>query len=977
MKPVRESANLPCLLYFIILSLISGAPAPANAQPVVTRNPSLRGAQIPLRLPNGRISRPSTHAFRYLDTIRVRFHDEGNAPNRPLKTPLQKSGSLTAAQTSNELSPITQIVSDRELIQRGVPELKRIYTQKKLGFQIYRLSDPAKRDEAIAHLRQMPEVRYAEPVQRIRLLNLPPPNDSYYGVYDTTSAKLDESHKWLYQWNLPLIHALEAWSVFPNKYFSAADKKKAPGPKIAVIDTGIDYLHPDFVNAGGVAGNNTEPSDVINGGQLDLAEGYDFYYDIDDPADDYGHGTHVSGIIGAATNNGAGIAAIGYPSQIMPLKVTDPTGDGDDIDVINALIWAADHGAMVANLSLALNGGYSQGLQDAIDYCWSKNMLVVAAAGNDGVDYVRRYPAACNKVLAVAASGYADNTGDAYPESPASYTNSGLYVGIAAPGGDASYWNTGELGLPGFNIEAFTLIWSTVPTYFVPAITDLNYTYEQGTSMASPHAAGLAILYAASKGFTQQSADAPRKIVRAIQRGADNFIGRTDGGWHPSGGYGRINALATITDKFGASRNLNDVNPDTPGGVTGQVTYYGTPILNASLKLNAAGRKKYTANSKDDGTYRIPNVVAGTYTLTCKWQNITLNRTIVVENGCDTMATDFALEATPSVAVAVSPKTVNLAWGGSTTFTTTVTGSTNQNVVWSIVSGPGAIDANGKYTAPASGTNATTVMVKAASVADTTKSDTASISLPTIPKTLTFNANPVTGGTVSTGTLKLSDPAPVGGTIVTLTSSNTGVATVPATVTVLANSDTATFSVTTVTVNADTVVNITATGGGLSIVAPLTIKKPVVATAVRINSGGSAYTSAGNAVFLADTYYLSGQTVTRTGITISNSPDPSLYMTLRFDANFGYSIPVPNGTYTVKLHFAETSPPFSGINKRKFNVTMNGTVVYSGLDVFAEAGAANKALIKTNTVTVTNGKLDISFAVTVGTNAFVNAIEVY
>ncbi len=595
----------------------------------------------------------------------------------------------------------------------------------KLGIQVYHMPDATQLNTYLTALRRMPEVLYAEPNYHFILLS--DPNDPYYSKIETITSDpkhvLFEGDEWRYQWPLLFVQAVAAWGVWPKTYYTATTKP-ANSVKVAVIDTGVDKTHPDFINAGGTS------TDALYGGQLDLADSRDFFGGsiTANPADDYGHGTHVTGIIAAATNNSVGIAALGFPSQVMVLKVTDPSGDGDDADVVTAMIWAADHGAMVINMSIAVNGGYSQALQDAVNYCWGKNALIVAAAGNDGVDYVRRYPAACDKVLAVAATTFA-SAGTIPPyEANTSYSNSGLYVGIAAPGGDATFWNgTSGLGT-GLQEELYTQVWSTTPTYPV-ALTEAgllenNYGYLEGTSMASPHVAALASLYAGYKGYTQSTAQAPLLMMRAIQKGSDNIAGRSDGGWTTAVGHGRINALATLQDTFGDGRGAT-----TPGCITGQVTYYGTPVQNASVTATLQGtNRSFNADSKEDGNYRLANVPAGTYNVSCQYFGIIKNSVITVLAARDSPANDFEMDAS-NIVVTVTPHTVTINSGDTYPFSATVTGTSNTGVLWSVIDGPGSIGANGVYHAPFSGVLPPTVTIQASSLVDPTRSDTAVITV--------------------------------------------------------------------------------------------------------------------------------------------------------------------------------------------------------------------------------------------------------
>jgi len=201
-----------------------------------------------------------------------------------------------------------------------------------------------------------------------------------------------------------------------------------------------------------------------------------------------------------------------------------------------------------------------------------------------------------------------------------------------------------------------------------------------------------------------------------------------------------------------------------------------------------------------------------------------------VEYGCDTPATDFDMStSTPpsNITVAVAPKTVNIGPNAKKLFKATITGSSNTAVLWTVLNGPGTIAADGTYTAAATVSPTATAMVQASSVADPSKSDTATVTFQPMPNNLTFSPNPVVGGNPVTATVTLNNTAPTGGVTVTLASGTTSVATVPASVTVLAGAKTATFSVTTFAVTATTSVSLSATANGQKVSKPLTVNPSV------------------------------------------------------------------------------------------------------------------------------------------------------
>jgi subtilisin family serine protease len=328
-----------------------------------------------------------------------------------------------------------------------------------------------------------PDVLWVEPNARVHAVGITP-NDSYYQVN---------------QWYLQQINLPEAW-VFT----------RGEGIVIAIIDSGVDLDHPDlagklWTNAGEVAGNG---ADDDGNGYPDDEHGWDFVGSDADPDDDYGHGSHVAGIAAAHTDNGAGIAGVGWQSLIMSLKVLNQQGEGDWDDVLAAMAYAADNGAAVLNLSLGQEPGDPedpvpvQAVEDAVSYARSKGCLIVAAAGNNSSQPAPvMYPAAASGVMTVAATTASD--------APWDLSNRGPEVDVAAPGVD---------------------IFSTTK--------NKGYTTLSGTSMATPQVGGLAALLWAFD--PTQTAGEVTGVITSTARDVHTV------GWDERSGWGLIDAQAAV-----------------------------------------------------------------------------------------------------------------------------------------------------------------------------------------------------------------------------------------------------------------------------------------------------------------------------------------------------------------------------------------------------------------------------------------------
>ena len=272
---------------------------------------------------------------------------------------------------------------------------------------------------------------------------------------------------------------------------------------IAILDTGVAMSHPDL--AAGIWTNPLEiPDNGIDddgNGFIDDVHGWNFAGNNNAVADDYGHGTHVAGIAAARINNMTGIAGMAGGTTIMPVKVFYPPPNvlGTYEDLIRAIIYATDNGARVINMSLGATS-YSRGEEAAVDYAWNHGAVVVAAAGNTGRN-TYHYPAAHHNAIAVAATDASDNR--------AGFSTYGDFVDVAAPG-----------------------------VSVLSTLVNGGYGGMSGTSMASPHVAGLAgLLFSLNPQLTNA------QVRELIEKNVDD---RGATGWDIYYGSGRINARKAL-----------------------------------------------------------------------------------------------------------------------------------------------------------------------------------------------------------------------------------------------------------------------------------------------------------------------------------------------------------------------------------------------------------------------------------------------
>ncbi|PGW57460.1 S8 family peptidase [Bacillus thuringiensis] len=332
---------------------------------------------------------------------------------------------------------------------------KVISRNTQIGFDVIQVQDQSVQ-QALQEYRKLPGVDYVEPSKGYQAVWTP--NDYYYSSNQNAS---------LQKMQIP-----KAWDI----------TRGSTDIVVAVVDSGVQSTHPDLKGK--------------------IISGYDYVRNNTDPSkDELGHGTHIAGTIAAVTDNGIGIAGIAPNVKVLSVRVLDRNGYSYNDVIANGITYAADHGAKVINLSIAMEEP-SQVLEDAVNYAWNKGTVLIAGAGNSSTSKPY-YPAAYSKVISVAAT----NSNDVKWER----SNYGMSVDIAAPGVD---------------------IMSTVPTNWDP---ENPYSTKSGTSMATANVSGVAALLA-SQGLSNI------QIRETIEKSADKIPG-TGEYWK----YGRVNAYKALT----------------------------------------------------------------------------------------------------------------------------------------------------------------------------------------------------------------------------------------------------------------------------------------------------------------------------------------------------------------------------------------------------------------------------------------------
>lgn len=454
---------------------------------------------------------------------------------------------------------LQQIAEKYSIIKLTVPYYKA-KDQKLQKTFLLEFSNYQMVDQLISELKTVSKIEYAEKAPIFKLFYNP--NDTYYGTVG--GAFFNANAKW----HLDRIKADSAWDI----------SKGIANVKVAVLDNAIWAQHPDLANKivlkYDIADNDTNTTPPT----MDLT---------------WSHGTHTSGLVGAQSDNGIGVASIGYNVSLIAGKISRDS-DGALIAGYEGIMWAADNGADIISMSWG-STQYMQTMQNIINYAYNKGCVMVAAAGNDGNDTLQ-YPASLDHVISVAST---DGT-----DGKSSFSCYNPQVDVCAPGGN-----------PGSGFSLFTVLSTTYSdaSMIGAGLYGVSGKYDvmSGTSMSCPIVAGLCGLI--------KSVDTtltPEKLENILKLGCDDIY-PLNSGYIGQLGAGRVNAFRSVKIAQDSIKAITaDFTASTTtilaeSGINFTDLSYGTPT---SWSWSFAGGTPSTSN--DQNPNNIIYNSAGTYTVT-------------------------------------------------------------------------------------------------------------------------------------------------------------------------------------------------------------------------------------------------------------------------------------------------------------------------------------------------------------------------
>jgi len=548
-----------------------------------------------------------------------------------------------------EREMISENISERELIRRIREKFPRRAARASgpppdfnlSNVYLLKLPENADIEAAAEEWSRNPHVSYAQPNYFVQLDVVP--NDPFYGSSGTWGQPYDD------MWGLKIIQAEKAWGEF------ASTDAIGAGVVVAVVDTGVDYNHPDiaaniWTNPDEIAGNGVDDD---RNGFIDDVRGWDFVGanrwapPDDDPMDGYGHGTHVAGTIAALTNNGIGVSGVSWHSRIMPVKVFDDDGGWTTITILaDGIFYAVNEGADVINCSWGPVDNTTPSIpeiENAVNFAHAHGVVLVFSAGNNNENVMLYCPANSENVITVSSFDHNDQKSD--------FSNWGNRIDVAAPGGDSGFiLPNGNIDISRANILSLragtTDMFLNYPGY-VPgaAVVGTNYYRCLGTSMAAPHVSGLAALLLSKRpGLSNEDV---RQIIRSSADDVDAP------GWDVNSGYGRINAyraLQMVSGDFTVSVSPASGSVTSGNSKTATVTVTSIKGFNSTVNLDVA--------------FALPTGAAATFSPTTVTppENGTATSTLTISTSSSTPAGTYTITITGQMADMGVPSLADYGW---------------------------------------------------------------------------------------------------------------------------------------------------------------------------------------------------------------------------------------------------------------------------------------------------------------------------
>lgn len=498
--------------------------------------------------------------------------------------------SLQNINSIYKLNKIEKVFKGVQDPQKELSKLKNLLPNRRINdkeimsvdlSKTYKLSFETNTDieQVIDTFRQQSDVKSVSPNYYFRTSLIP--DDPYIqDHYPDTISNRDPNWNppYDYQYNLKKVSMPQAWEIATG----------SASIIVAVVDTGIDYTHPELGSCTLTQVNNYDCPFILPGISITSMSS--------DPIDAVGHGTHVSGIITGMTDNSYGIASINHLLKILPVRVFDTTGSTTLDTVAAGIIYSTNHGANIINLSLGMGPlkNIPDTLKQSLDFADGAGVTLIAAAGNENDDTGKGYwPASYYKVISVGATDHNDQK--------AGFSNYGLRVDMMAPG-----------------TETVSLRAGTTDMYCPDAcgqhVINTKFYRANGTSFSAPAVAGAAALLLA-----HDPSLSPMEIRFLLRNGADKISGLE---FDLNYGYGRLNAASSLTSSIPPVAVIT--SPENMTSLSGgQLSIIGTAIgrnfssytIQTGISLQPASWSSEYITLVNGGTQPVTNDVLGTIDL--------------------------------------------------------------------------------------------------------------------------------------------------------------------------------------------------------------------------------------------------------------------------------------------------------------------------------------------------------------------------